>query len=131
MPDHDAHWFEIYGRVALTGEPVRFENPAAAMNRWFDVYAFRVDGPESRKVAVLFTDVTERTAAAEYPLEIATGQGPAFLHHPLLRGGFLDDAYECFQDPTLAEKVMKAVSEDLPSFAPLIAQRCVLAGWKG
>ena len=30
------------------------------MNRWFDVYAFRVGGPESRKVAILFTNITER-----------------------------------------------------------------------
>ena len=25
-PDHEAHWFEIYGAIALTGEPVHFEN---------------------------------------------------------------------------------------------------------
>jgi hypothetical protein len=53
-----------------------------------------------------------------------------FLHHPLLRGGFLDDVYECFEDQRLAESIMQAVSDDLPSFTPLIAQRCVLAGWK-
>jgi Methylase involved in ubiquinone/menaquinone biosynthesis len=72
----------------------------------------------------------DRIAVDEWPLEVATGSGPAFLHHPLLRGGFLDDAYECFEDQRLAEAVMTAVSEDLPSFAPLLAQRCVLSGWK-
>lgn len=72
----------------------------------------------------------ERVVAAEYPLEVATGPGPIFLHHPLLRGGFLDDAYECFEDPALADEVMTAVSEDISSFTPLVAQRCVLAGWK-
>jgi PAS domain-containing protein len=42
-PTHEEHWFEIYGAVALSGEPVRFENPANALqNRWFDVYAFRI-----------------------------------------------------------------------------------------
>ena len=25
-PDHEAHWFEFYGKVALTGEPARFVN---------------------------------------------------------------------------------------------------------
>ena len=60
-PGHEAHWFETYGRVAETGEPTRFENEAKALGgRWFDVYAFRLGEPEGRKVAVLFTDITER-----------------------------------------------------------------------
>ncbi|NWF71625.1 MAG: class I SAM-dependent methyltransferase [Nitrospirae bacterium] len=71
-----------------------------------------------------------RIAVTEYPLNVATGTGQAFLHHPLLRGGFLDDAYECFDDQGLAEEVMTRVSEDVESFTPLIAQRCVLSGWK-
>ena len=71
-----------------------------------------------------------RIAVAEYPLNVATGPGQAFLHHPLLRGGFLDDAYECFDDQGLANDVMTRVSEDVESFTPLIAQRCVLSGWK-
>jgi len=72
----------------------------------------------------------ERVLVREYPLEVAAGYGQAFLHHPLLRGGFLDDVYECFDDSALADEVMAAVSEDVRSFTPLIAQRCVLSGWK-
>jgi len=63
-------------------------------------------------------------------LEVAAGHGHAFLHDPLLRGGFLDDVYECFDDSKLADEIMTAVSEDVPTFAPLIAHRCVLSGWK-
>ncbi|MEO5955329.1 MAG: class I SAM-dependent methyltransferase [Nitrospiraceae bacterium] len=66
----------------------------------------------------------------EYPLKVTTGAGQAFLQHPLLRGGFLDDAYECFEDHRLADEVMVKVSEDVESFTPLIAQRCVMSGWK-
>ena len=66
VPEQDEHWFELYGRIALTGEPVRHENASEAMGRWFDVYAFRIGQPEKRRVAVLFKDVTEaRVAAAE------------------------------------------------------------------
>lgn len=72
----------------------------------------------------------ERVVVREYPLEVASGPGRAFLHHPLLRGGFLDDVYDCFDDSALADEVMTAVSEDVRSFTPLIAQRCVLSGWK-
>ena len=51
-PRHDEHWFRIYDQVARSGEAVRFENLATAMNRWFDVYAFRLGGAESRRVAI-------------------------------------------------------------------------------
>ena len=60
IPNLEEHWFEIYGRVALTGEPNRFVNGSEAMNRWFDVYAFRVGQPEERKIALLFNNITER-----------------------------------------------------------------------
>jgi len=72
----------------------------------------------------------ERITVLERPLEVISGPGPRFLYHPLLRGGFLDDAYECFDDPRLAEEVMTRVSEDMDSMIPLIAQRCVICGWK-
>ncbi|MCC6141145.1 MAG: methyltransferase domain-containing protein [Nitrospira sp.] len=72
----------------------------------------------------------DRLDVVEYPLEVATGWGQELLRHPLLRGGFLDDVYECFDDQLLAERVMTQVSEDLDGVLPLIAQRCVLAGWK-
>ena len=72
----------------------------------------------------------ERIVVDEYPLEVAAGTGRAFLQDPLLRAGFLDDVYECFEDSQLADEIMTAVSEDVPNFSPLIAQRCVLSGWK-
>lgn len=72
----------------------------------------------------------ERVEVTERPLQVATEAGTLFLQHPLLRDGFLDDVYECFDDRCLADEVMKEVSEDLQSFTPLIAQRCVLSGWK-
>ncbi|MGC1457173.1 MAG: PAS domain S-box protein [Steroidobacteraceae bacterium] len=62
-PDHEAHWFEIYGKVALTGEPVHFENEARALGRYYDVRAWRVGGTESRKVGILFSDITVRKQA--------------------------------------------------------------------
>ena len=72
----------------------------------------------------------ERVEAAEYPLEVETGPGREFLHHPLLRGGFLDDVYECFEDQSLADRFMTDIAQDITRFTPLIAQRCVLSGWR-
>jgi PAS domain S-box-containing protein len=62
-PEHEAHWFELYGKVALTGEPARFVNEAKALNRWYDVSAYRVDGADSCKVAILFNDITNAKLA--------------------------------------------------------------------
>jgi len=63
-PDHEDHWFQIYGRVARTGEPIHFENGAGALERWFNVYAFRLGEPTESKVAVLFTDITATKRAS-------------------------------------------------------------------
>ena len=60
VPDDDSHWFETYGRVAVTGTPVRLVEEVKATGRWFDVYANRVGGPDSRKVAVLGNDISVR-----------------------------------------------------------------------
>jgi PAS domain S-box-containing protein len=65
VPNLEDHWFTIYGNVALTGEPIRFENHSEAMGRWFNVYATRIGGKTSRKVALLFSDITEQKKIAE------------------------------------------------------------------
>ncbi len=71
----------------------------------------------------------EHIDVAEYPLEVETGGGNEFLYHPLLRGGFLEDVYECFTDQALAESFMQNIATETSSFVPLIAQRCVMSGW--
>lgn len=63
VPGLDRFWFDTYGRVAQTGEPVRIEQEAAAMGRWFSVYAFRLGAPQDRQVGLLFSDITGRRAA--------------------------------------------------------------------
>ncbi len=62
-PRHEQHWFEIYGKIALTGEPARFENVAAQLHSCYEVHAFRVGEPQERKVAIFFTDITDRKRA--------------------------------------------------------------------
>ena len=59
-PNHEAYWFEIYGKVALTGQPVRFTNEAKALSRYYDVYAFPVGEEKIRKVGILFNDISVR-----------------------------------------------------------------------
>ena len=63
IPGLEEDWFEVLGKVAQTGEPIRFQQGSEVMGRWFDVFAFPVEDPESRKVGLLFTDISERRRA--------------------------------------------------------------------
>ncbi|MCB0120772.1 MAG: PAS domain S-box protein, partial [Caldilineaceae bacterium] len=74
IPTLEDHWVEIYGAVALTGQPNRFEQGSEAMGRWFDVYTFRIGGTGSRRVAIFFKDITERKQ-----MELALAQNNAIL----------------------------------------------------
>lgn len=57
LPNLESAWIERYGRVALTGEPVSFEDYAEELDRYYLVKAFC---PEIGKFAVLFEDITAR-----------------------------------------------------------------------
>ncbi|HNU73034.1 MAG TPA: PAS domain S-box protein [Thermodesulfobacteriota bacterium] len=60
-PQHEEHWFQTFGRIAMTGKSERFVKEAKHLNnRWYDVYAFRIGNTEERKVAVLFKNISER-----------------------------------------------------------------------
>ncbi|WP_431265331.1 hybrid sensor histidine kinase/response regulator [Roseateles chitinivorans] len=59
-PAHESEWYEIYGRIAMTGVSERFEFPADSLGKYYDVYAFRIGDPEDRQVAVLFHDISDR-----------------------------------------------------------------------
>lgn len=64
-PDHESYWFDTYGNIALTGQPIRFENRAEQLHRWYDVYAFRLGEPRNQQVAILFNDITARKLSEE------------------------------------------------------------------
>jgi signal transduction histidine kinase len=65
VPQIEQHWIDTYGAIARTGEAARFEAPALGLNRWYDVYAFRVGPARAGRVAVLFNDISARRAVEE------------------------------------------------------------------
>jgi PAS domain S-box-containing protein len=63
IPLHDDHWFETYGIVALTRQPLRFQNYAEQLGRYYNVYAYPFGRPEDNQLAVLFSDVSAQKKA--------------------------------------------------------------------
>ena len=100
VPDFEQFWLDQYGRVAVTGEPVELEHVVAGLgDQWFHVSAFRIGGEDSRRVGIVFENVTEgkrseealrasegklRAVIEEAPLAIAlTGpSGEILLRNP-------------------------------------------------
>ncbi len=62
LPGLEPFWFENYGKVALTGEPVQLENYTATLKRYYQVYAFR---PFPRQFATIVIDITEQKLTEE------------------------------------------------------------------
>jgi PAS domain S-box-containing protein len=57
LPQTEKYWIETYGKVALTGEPITFENYSAALQKYYLVHAFRY---APGQFAVVFSDMTEQ-----------------------------------------------------------------------
>jgi len=62
LPGDDPKWVRMYGAVALTGQPVRFENFSPVLLRDYEVFAYC---PAPRQFAVVFMDVTARKQAED------------------------------------------------------------------
>jgi two-component system, chemotaxis family, CheB/CheR fusion protein len=62
-PQQEEFWFETYGHIARTGEAMRFEHAAAALGKFYDVYAFRIGEAGENRVAVIFNDIFARKQA--------------------------------------------------------------------
>jgi PAS domain S-box-containing protein len=61
VPDLERHWIDMYSRVGIGRQVLRFDQGSDAMGRWFDVFATPVE-PHGR-FALVFRDVTERHQA--------------------------------------------------------------------
>lgn len=60
LPGTEPYWIETYGRVALTGEPIQFENYSSATDKYFVVSAYQ---PAPKQFACTFSDITQRVRA--------------------------------------------------------------------
>ena len=57
LRESDPQWLEIYGRVALSGQPERFESYLKSLDKWFSV---SVSSPQKEYFLAVFDVITER-----------------------------------------------------------------------
>ena len=57
LPGTEHTWIEKYGHVALTGEPLTFEDYAIEMNKHFEIIAY---SPKPKQFATIFKDITKK-----------------------------------------------------------------------
>jgi PAS domain S-box-containing protein len=57
LPDFEKHWIDTFGRVALTGESIKFESTGKGLNKFFSVSAFSY---KKGTFATIIEDITER-----------------------------------------------------------------------
>ena len=65
-PAQEEYWFELYGKVALTGESATVQFYSERLQGWYDVYAFSVGNPKNHKVGIIFNEITERKKAEDH-----------------------------------------------------------------
>ena len=118
-PDAEPVWFEIYGKVALTGEPMHFEAQFGPLNRWFEVSAYQT---EPGRFATVFFDITDRKQAektlqqakeAAEAANVAKSQFLANMSHELRTPmnailGMIDVALPKAIDPTVQDCLQTA-----------------------
>jgi PAS domain S-box-containing protein len=90
IPGIESRWIERYGRVALTGEPERFQDFSKDLQRHYEISAFC---PEHGQFAVIFRDVTDSRRAAEerQALERKMEQAQKLESLGVLSGGIAHD----------------------------------------
>ncbi|MDP3387458.1 MAG: PocR ligand-binding domain-containing protein [Eubacteriales bacterium] len=57
MPTIEHSWIQKYGHVAMTGEPLFFEDYSKVLGKHFEVVAY---SPKPKQFATIFSDITER-----------------------------------------------------------------------
>jgi len=60
LPKTEPYWIETYGKVALAGKSIHFENYSQELDKYFEVLAY---SPQRGQFATVFTDITDRKQA--------------------------------------------------------------------
>jgi diguanylate cyclase (GGDEF)-like protein/PAS domain S-box-containing protein len=127
LPDVEPYWIEIFGKVALTGEPVRFENYNISSDKHFEVSAYQ---PSPNQFACTFSDVTKRVWAEAEKGKILSRLRSLLDNSPSPiviineNGSIVEESAVAKKILGLPEEVVSG--EDTPQTAPPVIQEKVL-----
>ncbi len=108
LPETEPEWIEIFGRVALTGEPAFFQQYSATLGKHFEVTAFR---PGPRQFACIFSDITDRKRAEEELRESRRQYAALLANLPGM-------AYRCANDRSWTMDFVSEGCRELTGYAP-------------
>ncbi len=54
------YWYKAFIKVTLTGESIRILNESKKLNKWFDMYIFKINLENGTKLGLLINDVTDK-----------------------------------------------------------------------
>ena len=96
-PAHEPEWAEMFGEIIRTGESVRLEYRAEALDRWFDFYALRLGEAAEHRVAAVFRDITTRRRTEQNTV-------------------FLAEVSQALAQLTTADRIMENVGAKIGAF---------------
>ncbi len=106
FPNPKEDWLDIFGKVAVSGEPVRFQDYSKNIdNSWFDLYAFKLGEKKSRRIAILFRNITSSKQEEEKL------RSQLDLHHKTLKES-KELLQNVFDTTNLAIAVLKTLYDD-------------------
>ena len=123
LPNDNPRWLERYGAVALTGEPIQFEDYSPELKKHFEVFAHC---PAPRQFAVLFMDITKRKQAEEVLATVAAERAARETVAAMEEGVVLLDMSGTIvsMNPAMERisgyRPAEAIGRDIASFFPAI-----------
>lgn len=71
FPGEPQEWINTYDAILRDGEPISFERSLVTKGRVLELYAFRLEDPGQRRLAVVFQDITARKNAEKIAQRLA------------------------------------------------------------
>ncbi|MBN2177464.1 MAG: PAS domain S-box protein [Demequinaceae bacterium] len=125
LPGVEKAWIDTFGAVAITGEPNRFKNYSAPLDKHFEVTAYC---PAPGEFACLFTDITERVKAEQAYRTLFNEMLDAFSHFEVIfddsgkavdyRYLAVNPAWERAREQRAEDVVGKTLTEVSPDYDP-------------
>ncbi len=132
-------WYEVLGRVALSGSSERIEKYTEVNETWCNLYFFRVGNEDSRRVGLIIQNITERKLAEQKIqdqaalLDIAPDAIFAhdLSHHILYWNHGAERLYGYSSSAAIGQPVHDLVCKSYTHFSERIATLLTQGEWRG